>query len=139
MNGRTSGRRGGAPTQRSRRMGEVVRHALAEILARGDLRDPDLAGVNITVTEVQPSPDLKSATVFVTPLGGGDATQLVKALKRARGYLRVELGRTIEAKFTPELRFVADTAFDQGQRIASLLDEVARKDAGKAGGGGHGA
>lgn len=139
MSGRMSGRRGGAPTQRSRRMAEVVRHALAEILARGDLRDPELAGANITVTEVQPSPDLKSATVFVTPLGGGEAQHLVKALKRARGYLRAELGKTIEAKFTPELRFVADTAFDQGERITAILDDVARADAAKTGGGGHGA
>ena len=134
MNARASGRRGGAPTQRSRRMGEVVRHALSEILARGDLRDPELACANITVTEVRPSPDLKSAMVFVTPLGGeGDATMLVKALKRARGYLRAELGRVIEAKFTPELRFVADTAFDRSQKIANLLHEVAATDAAKTG------
>lgn len=117
-------RRGGAPTQRARRMGEVVRHALAEVLARGDLRDPDLVGVNITVTEVLPAPDLKSATVYVTPLGGGDADAMVKALKRARGYLRGELGRMIEAKFTPELRFVADGAFDRSQRIADVLNNV---------------
>ena len=122
-------RRGGAPSQRARRMGEVVRHALAEVLARGDLHDPDLRGVRITVTEVQPSPDLKSATVFVTPLGGGDADQIVKALKRAKGRLRGEIGRMIEAKFTPELRFVADDAFDRSQRIASLLDDVASRDA----------
>jgi len=110
-------------------MGEVVRHALAEILARGDLRDPDLAGVAITVTEVRPSPDLKSATVFVTPLGGGDAAPIVKALKRASGHIRAELGHMIEAKFTPELRFAEDTAFDQGERIAALLQDVRGKDA----------
>lgn len=124
MNAKTRMRRGGAPTQRARRMGEVVRHALAEVLARGDLRDPDLVGVNITVTEVLPAPDLKSATVYVTPLGGGDADAMVKALKRARGYLRGELGRMIEAKFTPELRFVADGAFDRSQRIADVLNNV---------------
>ena len=108
----------------------MVRHALAEILARGELRDPELAGVAITVTEVRPAPDLKSATVFVTPLGGvGDAGQIVKALKRAKGYLRSELGRKVEAKFTPELRFVADDAFDRGQRISSLIDAVAANDA----------
>ena len=129
MNAKASGRRGSAPTQRSRRMGEVVRHALAEILARGDLRDPDLAGVAITVTEVRPSPDLKSATVFVTPLGGGDATPIVKALKRASGHIRAELGHMIEAKFTPELRFAEDTAFDQGERIAAILQDVREKDA----------
>lgn len=116
-------------------MGEVVRHALADILSRGDLRDPELAGVAITVTEVRPSPDLKSATVFVTPLGGGDAAALAKALKRARGYLRAELGRVIEAKFTPELRFVADTAFDRSQRISDLLREADDRDSARQGGG----
>lgn len=139
MSARATGRRGGAPTQRARRMGEVVRHALADVLARGDLRDPDLAGVAITVTEVQPSPDLKSATVFVTPLGGGDVDVVVKALKRARGHLRSEIGRMIEAKFTPELRFVADEAFDRGQRISNLLREAVAGDAAKAHGGGDGA
>jgi len=121
-------------------MGEVVRHAIAEILARGDLRDPELADVAITVTEVRPSPDLKSATVYVTPLGGGgDAAAIVKALKRARGYIRSELGRMIEAKFTPELRFQEDTAFDRSQRIASVLHDVRVSDAAKASGGGDGA
>jgi ribosome-binding factor A len=121
---RTQSRRGGAPSQRALRMGEVVRHALSEVISRGDLRDPELVGQAITVTEVKPSPDLKSATVFVTPLGGGDADAIVKALKRARGYLRAELGRMIEAKFTPDLRFVADRAFDQSQRISHLLREL---------------
>jgi ribosome-binding factor A len=121
---RTQSRRGGAPTQRALRMGEVVRHALSEVISRGDLRDPELAGQVITVTEVKPSPDLKSATVFVTPLGGGDADAIVKALKRARGYLRAELGRMIESKFTPDLRFVADRAFDQSQRISLVLREL---------------
>lgn len=140
MGGRTSGRRSGEPTQRARRMGEVVRHALATILARGDLRDPDLANAAITVTEVRPSPDLKSATVFVTRLGGGEAASLVKALKRARGYLRMALGREIDAKFTPELRFVEDTAFDTSQRIATALKEVGagQGDGGADGGGDDG-
>jgi ribosome-binding factor A len=110
-------------------MGEVLRHALAETLARGDLRDPDLQGVPITVTEVRPSPDLKAATVFVTPLGGGDTAQIVKALKRARGHLRAEIARKVEAKFTPELRFVADDAFDNSARISAILNDVSRKDA----------
>jgi ribosome-binding factor A len=125
-----SARSGRAPSQRARRMGEVVRHALAEVLARGDLRDPDLTGVAITVTEVRPSQDLKSATVFVTPLGGvGDIDLIVKALKRARGHLRAEVGHMVEAKFTPELRFVADTAFEQSQRLSEVLRDVAARDA----------
>jgi ribosome-binding factor A len=109
-------------------MGEVVRHALSEIIARGDLRDPALSGQAITVTEVRPSPDLRIATVFVTPLGGGEADDIVAALKRARGYLRAELGRMIEAKFTPDLRFVADKAFDQSQRISHVLRKLSNDD-----------
>ena len=107
-------------------MGEVVRHALADLLARGDVRDPDLSGVAITITEVRPSPDLKVATVFVTPLGGqGDVKAILKALKRAKGYFRSELGKQMTSKFTPELRFVADDAFDRGARLNAILDEVA--------------
>ncbi len=128
MSARSQTRRGSAPTQRALRMGEVVRHALSEIIARGDLRDPALSGQAITVTEVRPSPDLRSATVFVTPLGGGEADDIVAALKRARGYLRAELGRMIEAKFTPDLRFVADKAFDQSQRISHVLRKLSNDD-----------
>jgi ribosome-binding factor A len=112
-------------------MGEVVRHALAETLARGDVRDPDLAGVAITITEVRPSPDLKTAMVFVTPLGGqGDMKLILKALKRAKGYFRSELGKVMTSKFTPELRFVEDDAFDRGARLNLILDQVAHEQEG---------
>ena len=91
---------------------------------------------------VRPSPDLKSATVFVTPLGGGgggDVKAVVKALKRAKGYIRSELGRKVEAKFTPDLRFVPDETFDRGQRIDGILSDVAAKDAARPmPGGSHG-
>lgn len=128
MSGRHGGRGAGAPSQRARRMGEVVRHALAQLLTRGDFRDPDLQGLHITVTEVRPSPDLRSATVFVTPLGGGDATQMVKALKRAKGYLRNDLGKMLESKFTPELRFVADETFDRGERLEQAIKSASAQD-----------
>lgn len=112
-------------------MGEVVRHALAETLARGDVRDPDLAGIAITITEVLPSSDMKTATVFVTPLGGqGDIKLILKALKRAKGYFRSELGKVMTSKFTPELKFVEDNAFDRGARLNLLLDQVAHEQQG---------
>jgi len=80
-----------APSQRQLRVGEALRHALAEILARGELRDPALADVQATVTEVRVSPDLKAATAFVVPFGGGDAAALAKALNNAAGFFRMRL------------------------------------------------
>ena len=80
----TRKRSSGGPSQRQLRVGEALRHALAEILARGELRDPELAGLQVTVTEVRVSPDLRAATAFVVPFGGGDAAALAKALNRAR-------------------------------------------------------
>ncbi|MCA8930264.1 MAG: 30S ribosome-binding factor RbfA [Alphaproteobacteria bacterium] len=109
------------PSQRQLRMGELLRHALSEIMARGEFRDPVLAHTHITVTEVRPSPDLKNATVFVTPLGGGDTAAVVAALQHARGYLRAQIAGMIEAKFTPNLSFKPDTSFAAAERIESLL------------------
>ena len=99
----------------------MLRHALAEILRRGDIRDPDLAGVSLTVTQVSPSADMRHATVFVEPLGGEKADVVVKALNRSKAYVRGELGRHIALKFTPELRFVEDTSFAEADRIERLL------------------
>ena len=115
--------RGNAPTQRQLKVGEEIRHALARILGRGELRDPELATAQITVTEVRVGPDLKSATVFVTPFAGGDASTLVKALKRAAPYLRRELAHQAVLRTVPSLRFEADRSFDQATRIDSLLKE----------------
>ncbi|MFP3943785.1 MAG: 30S ribosome-binding factor RbfA [Alphaproteobacteria bacterium] len=109
------------PSQRQLRVGELIRHTLSEIFARGELRDPDVENTIITVSEVRVSPDLKNATVFVAPLGGGDAGPLLKGLKRSRRYLRGELGRRIETKFTPDLTFIEDTSFDEAQRVEDLL------------------
>jgi ribosome-binding factor A len=116
------------PSQRQLRVGEVLRHSLSDILRQTDIRDPELFGVSVTVTEVKPSPDMRHATVFVEPLGGRNADVIIAALNRHRGFLRGELGRTITLKFTPELRFVEDTSFQEAERIARILhsERVAR-------------
>ncbi len=109
------------PSQRQLRVGEVLRHALAEIFCEEDIRDPDLEGISVTVTEVRPSPDLRHASAFVEPLGGGNADIIVKALNRHRGFLRGELGHRITLKFTPELRFLEDTSFAEAAHIEAIL------------------
>lgn len=116
------------PSQRQLRVGELLRHALSEILREKSLRDADLDRVPVTVTQVKPSPDMRHATVFVEPLGGKNADTIVAALNRHRGYLRGEMGRMIELKFTPELRFVEDTSFAEAERITRILhsEKVAR-------------
>ena len=108
-------------SQRQLRVGEMLRHALAEILRRGEIRDPDLAGVSITVTQVKPSGDMRHATVFVEPLGGAKAKEVVAALNRHKGFLRGEMGHRIALKFTPELRFVEDTSFAEAEKIEGIL------------------
>jgi ribosome-binding factor A len=119
--------RGGPPTQRQLRVGEIVRHALAQVFAREDLRDPDLAEVQVTVTEVRMSPDLKHATAFVTPFAGGDATAVVRACKRAAPFLRGRIAGSLDLKFTPQLAFEADHSFQTAERISKLLDAVVPK------------
>ena len=116
------------PSQRQLRVGEMLRHALSDILRANEIRDPDLLGVSITVTQVKPSPDMRHATVFVEPLGGKNADTIVAALNRHRGFLRGEMGHAIALKFTPELRFVEDTSFAEAERIARILhsEKVAR-------------
>ena len=109
------------PTQRQLRVGEMLRHALADVLRRGDLRDPDLAGVSVTITQVKPSPDMRHATVYCEPLGGRNAKTIVAALNRHKGYLRGEMGHLIALKFTPELRFLEDESFAEAQKIETLL------------------
>lgn len=107
--------------QRPLRVGEALRHALAEILERGDLRDPDLQGAPITVTEVRMSPDLRAAVIFILPLGGGKVEAALAALTRATPYLRGVLARMLRLKFAPSLRFRADQSFDEANRITALL------------------
>lgn len=110
------------PSQRQLRVGELVRHALAEILARGDVPDPALERAVITVPEVRMTPDLKLATAYVMPLGGKNAEGVVAALEKNRKFLRGELGRRVELRSVPELRFRVDTSFDAGARMDALLD-----------------
>jgi len=109
------------PTQRQLRVGELLRHSLAEILTRGEIRDPDLEGVSVTVTQVKPSGDMRHATVFVEPLGGKNAKAIVDALNRHKGFIRGLMGKTIALKFTPELRFLEDTSFAEAEKIETLL------------------
>jgi ribosome-binding factor A len=110
-----------APSQRQLRVGEELRHALAWILERGDLRDPALAGISVTVTEVRVGPDLRTATAFVTPLGGGDAEAVVAALTHAKAFLRHKVGGAVRLRYVPELVFRADGSFDEASRILHLL------------------
>ena len=124
----SSSQQGHGPSQRQLRVGEMLRHALSDILREREIRDPDLEGVSVTVTQVKPSPDMRHATVFVQPLGGENADVIVEALNRHRSFLRGELGHSIELKFTPELRFMEDTSFAEAQRIERILhsEKVAR-------------
>src|ERR1700743_1995592 len=116
------------PSQRQLRGGETVRHALAQSLVRGDIRDPDLAGVSVTITQVKPSGDMRHATVFCEPLGGQNAEKIVRALNRHKAFIRGEMGHMIELKFTPDLRFVEDASFAEAEKIENLLksERVAR-------------
>ena len=109
------------PSQRQLRAGEVIRHALVEILQREPLRDPALDGVSVTVSEVRVSPDLKNATVFAAPLGGGAQGDVINALNRVAPYLRGLLGKKIDLKFTPALKFASDESFSEAQKIDALL------------------
>src|ERR1700722_13861736 len=114
-------RRDAGPSQRMLRVGEALRHALAEVLYRNEIRDPDLEGVSVTVTQVKPSPDMRYATVFCEPLGGQNAKAIVAALNRHKGFLRGEMGHRITTKFTPDLRFVEDESFAEAQKIETIL------------------
>ena len=110
------------PSQRQLRAGELMRHALVEILREQEITDPEIAGVSITLTEVRMSPDLRRATVFVEPLGGGEqALVVVKALNRHHKFLRGRLGHAIDMKFTPALKFLHDDTFDEAARMSRLF------------------
>jgi ribosome-binding factor A len=116
------------PSQRQLRAGELIRHALVEVMRASELQDPIMAGVSVTVTEVRMSPDLRNATVFVEPLGGSrlsgheKAAEIVKALNRHAKFLRGRLGHGIDMKFTPALTFQHDVSFDAADHMARLFD-----------------
>jgi ribosome-binding factor A len=112
---------GSGPSQRALRVGELMRHALAEMLTRGDVHDPVLQGHLITVPEVRMSPDLRLATIYVMPLGGKDETEVLAALDRNKRYLRAEIAHRVNLKFAPDIRFRIDERFDEAERIAKLL------------------
>ena len=116
--------RSGTPrSQRQERVGELIRHTVADVMLRGELRDPALAGVSVTVTEVTVSPDLKNATAWVMPLGGDDLVEVEAALNRCAKYIRGQVSRSTALKFTPRLKFRIDTSFDQADEVATLLND----------------
>jgi len=120
------------PSQRQRRAGELIRHALVDILRKEDIDDAALEGLSVTISEVVPSPDLRQADIYCTAFGQTldrvEASPVIAALNRHAGYLRGLLGRAIDLKFTPALRFREDRSFEEARRIESLLasPEVAR-------------
>jgi len=117
------------PSQRQLRVGELIRHALAEMLARGDIHDDVLAKHVVTVPEVRLSPDLKLATCYIMPLGGQDVPAVLKALEANKKYLRGEIAHSVNLKYAPDLRFRADESFAEAERIDALLDtEAVRRD-----------
>ena len=117
-----------APSQRQLKVGELVRHALAEIFSRGEVLDEVIERHSLTVPEVRMSPDLKVATCYVMPLGGGEAGFVVKHLERHKKFLRGEVAKRVSLRYMPELRFREDTSFEASSRIDELLasPEVAR-------------
>ena len=117
------------PSQRQLRVGELIRRTLSQVLARGDVHDPELNRMSITVGEVRTSPDLKIATVYVMPLGGGNREEAIQALKRNKGELRHELMRDMTLKYAPDLRFVIDETFDQMDETRRLFaQDAVRRD-----------
>jgi ribosome-binding factor A len=108
-------------SQRALRVGELVRHAVAEVLARGDVHDPVIETHLITVPEVRMSPDLRLATVYVMPLGGTDEKDVLAALERHKRYLRGEVAHRVNLKFAPDIRFRIDERFEEAERIERLL------------------
>jgi ribosome-binding factor A len=126
----TRGRtQGGAPSQRQLRVGELIRRTLAEALQRGEVGDPELEGVSITVSEVRVSPDLRHATAFIMPLGGENAEGVAHALNRSRVALRRIITSGVNLKFSPEIAFAVDATFEQAERTRRLLEsEAVRRD-----------
>jgi ribosome-binding factor A len=108
-------------SQRQLRVGELVRHALAEMLARGEVHDPVIESHLVTVPEVRMTADLRLATVYVMPLGGRDADEVVAAFERHKKFLRAELAHRINLKFAPDIRFRVDERFAEAERIDRLL------------------
>jgi ribosome-binding factor A len=109
------------PSQRQLRVGETIRHALAELLVRGEIHDDTIASHVITVTEVRMSPDLKMATAYIMPLGGADLKSVLAALEKNRKFIRSEVAHAVNLKFAPDIRFREDETFEEAMRIERLL------------------
>jgi ribosome-binding factor A len=109
------------PSQRQLRVGELIRHALAEMLSRGEIFDPVLSSHVVTIPEVRLSPDLRLATIYVMPLGGKDVKAVLAALDRHKKYIRAEIAHEVNLKFAPDIRFMADETFDEADRIEQIL------------------
>jgi ribosome-binding factor A len=116
-----SGPAGAPPSQRRLRVGELIRHALSDILAHGLIHDPAFDGLVVTVPEVRMTPDLRTATAFVVSLGGRGNDTLVEAFERNARFLRGEIAHRVSLRYAPDLRFRLDTSFDEGDKIDSLL------------------
>ncbi|MBA4130572.1 MAG: 30S ribosome-binding factor RbfA [Hyphomicrobium sp.] len=120
---------GKGPTQRMLRIGEMVRHKLAELLIRGEIHDDVLASHVISITEVRISNDLKLATAYVMPLGGKDTEKVLAALTKHKGFIRAEIAQTLDLRYAPEIRFREDETFEEVSRIDELLySEKVRRD-----------
>ena len=111
-----------APSQRMLRVGELIRHRLAELLSRSEIHDDVLASHVVTIPEVRLSPDLKLATVYVMPLGGSDVKPVIEALTRNKKFIRAEVAHTLNLRYAPDLRFREDETFEEATRIDRLLD-----------------
>ena len=121
-----------APTQRMLRIGELIRHRIAQLLVRGDIHDDVIASHSITIPEVRISHDMKLATIYVMPLGGDDMKPVIDALERNKKYIRAQVAQTLNLRYAPDLRFREDQTFEEATRIDRLLDSAhVRQDIGK--------
>ena len=131
---RTHHTSGGEPSQRMLRVAELIRHAMSDLLSRGEILDPVLEKHVVTVPNVRMSPDLKLATIYVMPLGGQDAKEVIEALDRNKKFLRGEITRRVNLKFSPDVRFRQDEGFDASSKIDAILNspkvrqDLARED-----------
>jgi ribosome-binding factor A len=126
---KSSSAKGKGPSQRMLRVGEMVRHKLAELLIRGEIHDDVLASHVVSITEVRISPDLKLATAYVMPLGGKDTASVLAALEKHKKFIRAEIAQTLDLRYAPDIRFREDETFDEVSRIDMLLhSEKVRRD-----------
>jgi ribosome-binding factor A len=126
---KSSSATGKGPSQRMLRVGEMVRHKLAELLIRGEIHDDVLASHVVSITEVRISPDLKLATAYVMPLGGKDTATVLAALEKHKKFIRAEIAQTLDLRYAPDIRFREDETFDEVSRIDRLLhSEKVRRD-----------